>query len=218
MFPSVQTASSSTVSPYVRFNLRRNPFGELTWEERAELAVVETQPWVDFLRRPATAVQFIGPCGHGKTTHLLAIARSTPDAVYVHIPEVGPRPATPKRRPLLIDEAQRLGFWQRHRVFSRGGPLVLGTHDDLSRSLRRSGLDVVTVDVAADRSPERLMLILNRRIEASRLTAADTPRIDLAHAVSLRREFGSDMSKMEQHLYLQFQQAAKKGLPWPPAS
>ena len=168
--PQGMTAASME-SPFTKLNLRRNPFGELTWEERAELAVVDTQPWVEFLAPP----------GDGRAVHRPQWARENDapvgdrpfDArgVYVHIPEVGPRPAMPNQRPLLIDEAQRLGFWQRHRVFAFGGPLVLGTHDDLSKPLRRSGLDVVTVDVAADRSAERLMRILNRRIEASRLTA-----------------------------------------------
>lgn len=214
MFPPAAATFSTIVSPYARFNLRRNPFGELTPEERAELAMVDVQRWVEFLRGPA-AVQFVGPCGRGKTTHLLAIRRRLPSAVYLLLPETGPRPAMPDQRPLLIDEAQRLGFWQRRRVFAAGGPLALGTHGDLGPALRRSGLEVVTVELAAEGSPERLAQILNRRIEASRLTPAAVPRIELAHAVSLRDRFGSDVRQIEHHLYLQFQDAAQKGVPWP---
>jgi hypothetical protein len=213
-FPRNRTIA---MSPFAKLNLRRNPFGEVTWEERSELAVADTKPWVEFLRHPATAVQFIGPCGHGKTTHVLAIARSLPGAPYVHLPLEGPRPAVPDRRPVLIDEAQRLGFWQRRRVFARGGPLVLGTHNDLSRLLRRSGLEVWTVDVAADLSADRLMAILNKRIEASRITNGEVPCINRSYAVALRRDFGTNIREIERHLYLQFQQLVQGGLSWPPA-
>lgn len=205
-------------SPYAKFNLFRNPFGELTREERAELAVVEVQSWLELLSSPATAIQFMGPCGHGKTTHLLAIQRALPRSVYVYLPPDGPQPPIPAQRPLLIDEAQRLSFRQRRRVFSQGGAFVLGTHDDLTKHLQRHGLEVVTVDVAADHSPERLMHVLNRRIEASRLTATAVPRIHPQHALNLHRQWGANIRQIEQHLYDQFQDAAEKGLSWPPAN
>jgi len=54
--------------PWARFNLHRNPFGELTPDERAELAVVNVDYLVEMLGDPRQAVQFIGECGRGKTT------------------------------------------------------------------------------------------------------------------------------------------------------
>jgi hypothetical protein len=206
------------VSPFARLNLYRNPFGELTSDERAELAVVDARRWTQLLDDPKTAVQFVGSAGHGKTTHLLAIAGSLPGAAYIYLPPAGPQPRIPRRRPLLIDEAQRLTPWQRRRVFARGGPLALGTHEDLSGALRRAGLEVVTVDVGADRSPEQLMQILNRRIEASRATDAPLVHIDLPQAIELRHEFGGDIREIEQHLYHQFQQHSLGESPWPTAS
>lgn len=201
--------ASSRASPYARLNLRRNPFGEWTREERADVAVVDVQPWLEALRHPRAVVQFIGPCGHGKTTHLLALQRQLPGASYVYLPEDAPRPPVPGQRPLLIDEAQRLGYWQRRRVFRRGGSLALGTHDDLTRPLRRFQLNVITVDVAADRSPERLLRILNRRIDASRLTNAGVPYLGLEQVLALQRHFGSDIRRIEYHLYEQFQHAVR---------
>src|SRR5262249_43157873 len=100
-------------SPYRRWNLRRNPFGELTREERAELALVDVEQHLAELRQGRTALQFLGPCGHGKTTHLLALQRELDEAVYIYLPEDGPQPPIPAIRPLLLDEAQRLSSWQR---------------------------------------------------------------------------------------------------------
>ena len=146
MFP---TASSRLeASPYHAWNLYRNPFGELTRTERAELAVVEDlQPWLEFLRRPRAALQFVGDCGRGKSTHLLALQKAIADSIYVYFPEDGPRPRLPARRPALIDEAQRMGVWNKWRLLRSSGPIALGTHVDLSSQLGRAGFEIVTVDM-----------------------------------------------------------------------
>ena len=212
------------ISPYAKLNLIRNPFGELTRNERAALAVVDCREWVATLSQPNTAVQFLGPCGHGKTTHLLALAQalaqsfpeSFPQADYVYLPPSGTRPKIARTRPLLIDEAQRLGWWQRRQVFAAGGPLVLGSHEDLRPALERAGLRVVTVDVADGTTPERLVEIANRRVEASRLDAGPVPRIELPQAIELRRQHGCDVRRIEDDLYRHFQQLAKGMTPWQP--
>jgi len=65
-------------SPFHRYNLFRNPFGELSREERAELAVVDLSQWQPYFQDDQSVLQFIGHCGSGKTTHLLAIQRFLP--------------------------------------------------------------------------------------------------------------------------------------------
>lgn len=205
-------------SPYAQFNLFRNPFGELTREERGELAVVDVETWVELLNCRTMALQFIGPCGHGKTTHLLAILKAMPDSRYVYLPPDGCQPQIPQERPLLIDEAQRLTFLQRRRVFRQGGPLVLGTHEDLTNPLQSFGFKVLTVQVAADQSIDKLMSILTMRIEASRLSSEPVPRIPPQLVLNLHRQCGSNVRQIEQILYDQFQDAAEKGLPWPPVT
>ena len=63
--------------PFAHLNLRFNPFGEATPEERAKLAVVDIERFAQRLCAPGFAVQFIGEHGRGKSTHLLALhARS----------------------------------------------------------------------------------------------------------------------------------------------
>lgn len=204
-------------SPFHRYNLFRNPFGELAREERAELAVVELSRWQPLFQDDQSVLQFLGHCGHGKTTHLLAIQRVLPNAEYIYLPEDGPLPAIPNRRPVIIDEAQRLSFWRLRRVLKAGGPLIVGTHVDLSKAIRQASLHVVTFNVAADSSSEQLQEILNRRIEASRLGNGTVPRISAENAVQLRKAFGSDVRAIEHSLYEQFQQHARELRPWPPA-
>ena len=93
--------------PYVHLNLRRNPFGEFSEDERTALAVVNVDGICTRLDSPEYAVQFVGEKGYGKTTHLLAILARCSGAGYVHIPE-GERAEVPDGCPILIDEAQRL--------------------------------------------------------------------------------------------------------------
>jgi hypothetical protein len=47
-------------SPFHRYHLFRNPFGELTREERADLAVADIGPWLAHLANRSSVVQFVG--------------------------------------------------------------------------------------------------------------------------------------------------------------
>lgn len=208
----------SITSPYHQYNLRRNPFGELARQERAELAVVELDGWLNFLNHDRAVLQFIGPCGYGKTTHLLAIQVALESAEYVYLPEARPRPRVGEQRPMIVDEAQRLSFLQLRKVLKIAGPLVFGTHNDLTTAIRRAKLEVKTIDVAADSSTARLEKILNRRIESSRLADGTIPRITSDHALRLQHQFGQNVRAIEHFLYDQFQRCASEKNSWPPAS
>lgn len=196
--------------PFAHLNLRRNPFGELSSEERTQLAIVDLDAALDHLeqaresKRPV--VQFVGEKGFGKTTHLLAIAARLPRSAYMYIPE-GERGRIPvDGEPLLVDEAQRLSFWQRLHLFQSSRTLVLGTHRDFTRPLHRAGRSVLTL--AADRhtNADQVTAILNARILAVRRSAAPTPRITAATANRLFRQFGSDIRSIQHSLYEVFQQ------------
>ncbi len=206
------------MSPYHRYNLRRNPFGELLREERSRLAIVDARPWLDLLSDRRSVLQFIGPCGHGKTTHLLAIESLLPSCQYVYLPEFGPLPHVSNQRPMIIDESQRLSFWQWRRVLRIGGPLVLGTHRDDSAFIRRAGYNVTTIDVSENHSSDKLAAILNRRIEASRLTELEVPQISKDYATRLQSKFGANVRAIEHFLYDQFQRCALEQIEWPHAN
>lgn len=151
-------------------------------------------------------VQFVGEKGFGKTTHLLAIAARFPESAYLHLPEGEYRPIPATGEPLLIDEAQRLTLWQRMWLFRSCRTLILGTHRDFTRPLKRAGRSVLTL--AADRhtDADRVSAILNARILAVRRSEGPTPRITQATANRLFLEFGSDLRSMQHSLYEVFQQ------------
>ncbi len=206
-------------SPYSVYNLQRNPFGELTRKERAELAVVEElDEWVAALADGRTAIQFVGDCGFGKTTHLLAIEKRLANAAYVYYPETGPRPVLPRERPVLVDEADRMGWRQHMRLLLGGGPIVIGTHVDYSWRLQRAGFHVMNVNVERYKQPSLLAKILNRRIEASRLfEELPIPKIDEGVAEQLLHRFDSNLRRIEHFLYERFQLSISEQTPWPPA-
>ncbi len=206
-------------SPYGVYNLRRNPFGELTREELASLAVIDKlDQWIAAMRDARTAIQFYGGCGYGKTTHLLAIERRLSKSAYVYYPEFGPRPALPRTRPLLVDEADRMGWRQHWRMLCSDGPIVIATHVDYSWRLRRFGFHVTSVNLEQPILPASIASILNRRVEASRLNdGLPVPVIDNKFAEQLALRFDSNLRRIEHFLYERFQLSLGEKTPWPPA-
>jgi hypothetical protein len=196
--------------PYAHLNLRRNPFGHVDTAERAELAVVEIEGVVARLASPRYAVQFMGECGYGKTTHLLAIRACFAGAAYVHFPE-GEYPPIPEGTPLLIDECQRVPRRTRQRSFRRCVPLVLGTHVDFAAELRAAGYDVETVDVARQTTPRRLGELFQRRIEHVRRGPGPVPAVSLSTATWLLDRFGPNVRAIEAHLYEVFHNLEEVG-------
>ena len=195
---------------FAHLNLRQNPFGELSRQERPALAVVDVEDVVERLNSPGYAAQFVGPKGSGKTTHLLAIQDKFPHAGYVHIPE-GERRPIPDGCPLIVDEAQRLTRLQRFRLFGQRVPLVLGTHEDFERALRRAGRDVETLSVAGRVNPDRLHVLINLRIAWFRRGPGPVPRVSLATAEVLLTRCGSDLRAVEGLLYDRFQEMREVG-------
>jgi hypothetical protein len=179
-------------------------------EERTRLAHVDLDTAMHHLRlaeeskRPV--VQFVGEKGFGKTTHLLAIAARFAGSAYLHLPEGEHRKIPTEGEPLLVDEAQRLNLWQRLRLFQSDRTLVLGTHRDFTRQLRRAGRCVLTLAADRDTDSARVSAILNARILAVRRTEGPTPQITEATANRLFRQYGSDLRSMQHSLYEIFQQ------------
>lgn len=192
--------------PYARLNLSRNPFGQLSPTDRVRAAVLTQQPWLETLTQKNAAIQFMGPAGHGKSTHLLALASACPDAAFVYLPAQRPYPSIPVGCPLFIDEAQRLPWMRRYRVFRRQVPLVLGTHRDLTPALRKAGYNVETVDVRQQCNPTKIHKMLNLRIELARLAPnRHTPEVSVQEVRNLIRSHGYNIRAIENQLYDQFQ-------------
>jgi len=194
--------------PWHRFNLSRNPFGELTRDERAESAILDDSILTSIIAERFHATQWIGKCGRGKTSALLALWRQMDDASYVLLPEDGPCPAIPSGSPLMIDEAQRLPRSVRRSIFASGLPLMLATHRDLSRPLRQAGYQVHSIRLGDAPSPTVVRRILNRRLEHCRLGPGPIPQISLGETRQLTRRFGSDIRAIEHDLYERVQSQA----------
>lgn len=258
-----QTRAFMRKSPYARYHLFRNPFGELARHERAELAVIDLQDCLDWLVKPVLdgtpisddaiahrcpthrrMLQIIGPCGHGKSTHLLAIenalAKLQP-VQYVYFPEDGAQPPLPHVRPLLVDEAQRMNRTRLRTLLRGDGPLALGTHCDMELRFRRAGFAVKTINLDQPITPQRLQSMLNARVLASRMQPSVTIArrhsancagsgrtiscvdfhplcLTLEQVVALQQRFGSNIRLIEHHLYEAFQLFAEKGEPWLPVN
>lgn len=192
-------------SNWTQSNLYRNPFGELTSEQRVEVAVVDIDSIIKLVAQSdfhdPVAVQFIGRCGRGKTTRMLSLANRLDESSYTYIPENKVCPPIPVGQPVLIDEAQRMSRRVQRQVFGSGLPLVLATHRDLTGGLRRFGYSVYTERIESSNTPELLCQVLNRRIEASRITTGSIPVVSLDFARRLWGRFGTDIRGIENHLY-----------------
>ena len=202
--------------PFANLNLLRNPFGELTSEDRIAASVIDYSKIEPFLNQPHVALQFWGECGHGKTTHLLALSQHVKSAQYIYLPEDEKCPPIPERvepnQTLLIDEAQRLPFWIRRKVFKQGGPLIIGTHRDFRSTLKRFGYVVHGVSFENQLSAIRLQTILNRRIELARFREGLLPLIGLQESQRLCDRFGDNIRAVEGVLFDAFQSLAAENV------
>ena len=186
--------------PYSELNLRHNPFGELTESERVQVAVVCIDDVVASLKNSGQVVQYVGEKGHGKTTHLLKIRAALPQCGYVHIPE-GERRPVPAGEPVLIDEAQRLTWWQRRQLFGEDRAVVLGTHQDFEAELKKAGRQVTTIAACGETSLNRLQQIVIDRIEFARREQGPIPTVHRRTLKRLLQSHRGDIRSMLQVLY-----------------
>ena len=199
--------------PFAKLNLLRNPFGELVQEDRMAAAVIDWSLIEPFLNRPRVALQFWGECGRGKTTHLLAILDRLQYAQYVYLPEdekCPPIPEPVENETLIIDEAQRLPFLTKRRIFKQGAPLILGTHRDYRTQLQRFGYEVHSISFENQLRPSRLQKIINQRIELAKFQQGDIPQISLRESQELCHRFGDNIREIESLLFDTFQSLANQ--------
>lgn len=189
---------------FEQLNLRWNPFGEPAPEDIASLAVVDVEAYVERLRRPGFAVQYLGEAGRGKSTHLMALHRFFPDMPYLKFPENTRIPRIPYAPVLFLDETQRLPHGLRRRIFSRRGSFVIGTHEDHSIELAKAHIETISVHLSG-MTPERLAQIIERRLEWARRGPGPLPRLSTSRLSELIETFGDDLSAILARLYSEFQ-------------
>lgn len=195
---------------YAHLNLRINPFGELPAAVRGELAVVDTAPLVASLRRPRTAIQLVGHCGRGKSTHLLALHHAMPDASYTRLWTDRTVPTGLSSPILLIDEIDAVWIWQRAKLMRRATSVAIAVHADRSLELRALGFQVQAVHVRST-SRDRLRQIVDRRIEHARLGPGPVPSVSDATLDTLIARHGDHVRAMEGPLYNAIQNLTEIG-------
>lgn len=202
--PAENSAENLNGLPFAHLNLRFNPFGELTRDERARLAVVDLESLVTYLGEKGQAIQFLAPSGSGKSTHLLALYSRFSDARYVQF--------YPDARPSLLvgalsffDSFDVLTARQRKRYYQRTDSLACTTHADLSRELRDAGFTVKTVKVGGY-DPSQVKTMFERRLTyAQRHLDQPIPTLNEETIAHLVKRYGANIRAMEDHLYDVFQ-------------
>jgi hypothetical protein len=188
----------------------RNPFGALTDEEWAAVAVLPPKA-AQALESGFAHLQLLGPMGAGKSTALLAMQEVFKEAgrqaVYEYLP-LGKRRFDTETAVLdvfLLDEAQRLSWRQRRRLVDGAGngrlQLVLSSHEDLTRLFAQKGLVLTSVDLAGEMTVGWVTAVLDTRLAYFALP--DQPRAvlsdDAVHYLCHR--FGDNLRQMEYFLY-----------------
>lgn len=199
--------------PFQELNLRINPFGALTAEESAKLAVVniDLNSYARRLNRPGFAIQFFGSSGRGKSTHISVIHAHFPDQPYTYIPDGEPVPKIPDTSVQFIDEMQRIPRSSRLTILKRQASFVIGSHRDHSREFKQAGLEYKVFRLHG-LTIDRLMIIVRQRIEwARRNPQPPIPYLTKEAAHNLITMYGDDLWAIENHLYEVFQELNQVG-------
>ncbi len=201
---------SLRASSYERISLRRNPFGELPREERAELARVCTAGLAAFIHGAKDvgrrALQLVADHGRGKSTLMIALhAREFPDAPFTQLHLSDPVPSPEPKAPVhFVDSIENLSWLSRRKLYSQCPTLVCTTHRDLSRELRRAGFGVHSVRVGIQ-SVDELELIVQARLDAATLDAHQSPTPTRARLEELYCIHGDDVRSIEHALYSDYE-------------
>ena len=186
--------------PYSQLNLTRNPFGELSTDERIRVACLRSEEMMDFLKQPKSCLQFLGEKGRGKTTHLLFLRRKLKAGSYVHYEE-HEKTTVPDDTILILDEFQRLGRTKWRQAYRKANTLLLGTHQDYSHEIQRAGFKVKTIHVPIRLTATWLCEIAQKRIEEFRRNDGRIPHLRIQEAEALLSDYGSNLRSIFSHLY-----------------
>lgn len=192
-------------------NLRFNPFGELSQEERVLVACADVEQLAQTFQSAAdnTAIQFLADHGRGKTTHLLSLHQHFQSVPLVrlhqHTATQTIRPWLAQHNPqmLFVDSIENLTWFKRLRVYRRFSKLAFTTHRDLSLEMTLMGLAVKTI-VISQTDTQQLMNLFNRRVEYARRGEGSVPLVTEVQVVELQKKYGDDIRAMESALYTEY--------------
>lgn len=180
-----------------------NPFCTLTDEQWVEIGYLH--PLLVAGVESGRNLQLLGAKGAGKTTALRLIAERLEDdglkVMYEYLPE-GQRYFVSETAGLdvfILDEAQRLSWWQRRRLWRVGGDmrLIVSSHEDVGRWLH----EPLTMDVEQVHTVAHWRQMIGRRL--AYFARPDVARVMLSEeAIAyLHGRFAPDFRAAEFFLY-----------------
>lgn len=207
---------------FAPLGLRWNPFGSVPEGELASLSMsdIPIAPMVAKLSRPPKegrqAFEFMGPCGHGKSTHLALIHqhfRALPLTMLRPEERVPPIPDAPI---VFLDESQLLSRWQRWRLFRRRAHFVLGTHESHLSELEARGIEVFHHEVGR-LAPEVFRTRIDEFVEArigwaSRRDGPTPPRPPEHTLQDIIARHGQHLRAIQDELYDHYQGLADEAI------
>lgn len=203
---------------FAPLGLRWNPFGSVQEGELASLSVsdVPLVPILERLSRPPKegryAVEFLGPCGHGKSTHLELIHAHFRSMPFTMLRPEEKNPPVPRARIVFLDESQLLSRWQRWHLFRRPAHFVLGTHESHVAELEARGIDVFHHEVGrldSDAFWSRVITLVERRLRwASRRGHDSPPQVPVHILKDIIDRHGQHLRGIQDELYDHYQDLA----------
>jgi hypothetical protein len=199
---------------------RRNPFGALTAEEWAAVAVPSPEV-VAASEYSRSHLQLLGPMGSGKTTALRWLAARYAaqgvSACYEYLAEGERRFVTDLAGVgvFLLDEAQRLSWRERRRLVGVGENgrlrLILSSHEDLTPLFWRRGLPLETVWLTEELTLDHCRAVWQRRLDYFALPGRERVGLGETAVVYLYHTFGQNLREAEYFLYEVWQRQAEVG-------
>jgi len=196
-----------------RLGLRRNPFGTLTDEEWADIAIIpqEIQSAFD----AGHHLQILGPRGRGKSTILRSLIRriawQQKQSAYVHLQRWQGHYHSDIREldAFALDEAQRLLLWRWWPLLHRaqgGLRLIIGSHRDDRWLFSLFGLHVQTYQMKRLITRAHLQAVLQHRL--AYFSTSDEPLIHFTPGAFdyLWARFADNLRAQDFFLYDFFQQ------------
>lgn len=205
---------------FAPLGLQRNPFGSVLDGELASLSLsdVPLSPLVERLSRPPSngrfAIEFVGPCGHGKSTHLDLLHAHFRDQPLTMLRPEERIPPIPNARIVFLDESQLLSRWQRWRLFRRQSHFVLGTHESHIEELQARNIDVFHHQVgrlAPDAFWARVLAFVERRLSwASKRGSPAPPQVPAHILKDIIARHGQHLRAIQDELYDHYQGLANE--------
>lgn len=191
--------------PFAHLNLTRNPFGQLSEEERNRIFVADVEPYRTFIETPGHALEFVAPAGRGKTSHLRALYDQFPDASFVRVENDDQEVLDVDSSVLFVDEFHFLHEKKRNQLYSQVRNLVIAAHVSFVDEMKSHGFDVRSIRLNGY-APETLRRMFERRIQYCRRTDDPVPRLSNDVIQSLIDRYADNVRAMEHHLYNVFQE------------